>query len=138
MTRSNDEIIRTLIQEVEALKREQKRVAALVPLYSILSTNIPAQLTADQNNYDPGNYDVLFLSSNASRTITGISGGVTGRLLWINTFGANNVVLAHNSASSLAANRLSCHTAANITLTPRKAATLLYTGSIWNVIIHQA
>lgn len=136
MSGNQDEIIRRLIIDVEALKAEQKRQASLVPLYSILSTNLPAQLTADVNNYDPGNYDLLFMFSNASRTITGFSGGVAGRMLWINTYGSQNIVLAHNSASSLAANRISTHTAANITLTPRQAAVLVYTGSIWNLLMN--
>lgn len=134
----NDEIIKTLIQKVEALEREQKRLASLEPLFSILSSNFPAQITANQNDYDPGKADVLFLFSDASRNITGLTGGVTGRFLWINTYGANNIVLVHNSVLSQAANRLSCHTAANITLTPRKSAILTYTGVVWNVIFHQA
>lgn len=136
MSGANDEIIRTLIGKIENLEREQKRQASLLPLYSILSSNFPAQLTADQNNYDPGNADFLFLFSNASRNVTGLTGGVTGRLLWINTYGSQNIVLVHLSASSLAANRISTHTAANITLTPRQAAILIYTGANWSLFMN--
>lgn len=97
-----------------------------------LETFAPAQITADQNNYDAGSIGLVTLSSDASRTITGFSGGVNGKLKYILNTGANNIVLAHQSTSSSAANRIISPTGSNITLAQHKAATLLYEGVTHN------
>lgn len=105
------------------------------PAYPTRFENTPAQLTADQNNYDPGDYGSLRMSSDASRTITGISRGVTGRLLTIYNVGSNSIVIAHQSASSSAANRIITATAANVTLGANDSITLYYdsTDARWRV-----
>ena len=68
----------------------------------------PTQISADQNNYNPAGLaaaSVLRLSSDATRNITGLSGGTDGRLIIIENVGANAIVLKDASASSGAANR---------------------------------
>lgn len=97
----------------------------------------PAQITADQNDYTPtGLADavVLRLTSDASRTITGLGGGADGRVLMLANVGAQTITLADESASSLAANRFAL--AANLTLGADTAVTLLYdsTSSRWRLV----
>jgi hypothetical protein len=88
----------------------------------------PAQITADQNNYDPAAYDfetsVLRLTSNASRTISGIVDGVDGRVLTILNVGTNPIVLSNQNASSTATNRFAI--GANITIGPDQGLSLIY------------
>lgn len=77
----------------------------------------PAQITANQNNYNPdylGYAAVLRLSSDASRDITGILNGTDGREIVVLNVGSQNVVLKNASASSAAINRFSL--GADITL----------------------
>jgi len=96
----------------------------------------PAQLTADQNDYNPtglASASTVRLSSDASRQITGIAGGQDGRLLIIHNIGSNPIVLVDESASSAAANRLAL--AANVTLNADQSAVLQYdsTSSRWRL-----
>src|SRR4051812_45037042 len=69
----------------------------------------PAQITADQNNYSPASYDrhcgLLAINSDALRTITGIAGGSTDRVLFIVNIGSFKIVLSDANAASTAANR---------------------------------
>lgn len=68
-----------------------------------------AQISADQNNYAPAGYDkhcgLLEISSDAARTITGLTGGTTDRKLFIANKGSFNITLKDASGSSTAANR---------------------------------
>lgn len=90
------------------------------------SVSSPAQLTGNQNNYAIGSARVVRLSSDASRTITGFRGGVPNQELTLINVGAQNIVLAHQSGSSDAANRFLLEAGANLTLTPDDAVTLYY------------
>jgi parallel beta-helix repeat protein len=68
----------------------------------------PAQITADQNNYNPSELidaAVLRLDTDASRTLTGLAGGTDGRCMIIHNIGSNNLVFSEENASSTAANR---------------------------------
>lgn len=125
-----------LISEIDTSVRKMLATGILSkPLYPTLFEDTPAQLTADANNYDPGNHGSLRMSSNASRTITGIDGGVTARLLTILNVGSNNIVIAHQSASSSVENRIITATAANVTLGANDSITLYYdaTDERWRV-----
>lgn len=64
-----------------------------------------AALTANVNDMSIGNAEILRLSSDATRHITGMSGGVTGRRISLQNVGANPIVLDHQSVASLLANR---------------------------------
>ena len=97
----------------------------------------PAQLTANQNDYDPtGNAtsSVFRLTSDAPRDITGIAQGQDGRILIVHNVGANNIVLRDESLSSTAANRFAL--TADVTLTPDTVVMLQYdsTTSRWRMI----
>lgn len=85
-----------------------------------------AQITANQNDYELGIGSMFRLSSDASRTITGFHGGVSGEGMIIVNVGSNNIVLANQSASSGAINRIITGTGANITLSADDVALLFY------------
>lgn len=96
----------------------------------------PAQITADQNDYNPSGLasaSVLRLSSDASRNVTGLSGGGDGRIVSLVNAGANAIVLKDASASSSAGNRFSF--GADLTLTAKQSAVLWYdaTDSRWKL-----
>lgn len=101
---------------------------------SVLS---PSQITADQNNYAPTGHNtagVLRISTDATRNITGLSGGRAGRLVIVHNIGSNAAVLKDESASSTAANRFALN--ADVTLAADQAVWLWYdeTSSRWRVI----
>jgi hypothetical protein len=104
----------------------------------VLSGDIsPAQITVDQNNYAPTGFSTastLRLSTDASRTLTGLAGGADGRVILIHNIGAQDLVLADESASSTAANRFALNAA--VTIAADQTATLRYdaTSSRWRVI----
>lgn len=94
----------------------------------------PAQITADQNNYNPTGLSgatVLRLNSDAARNITGLSGGSDGRLLIVYNVGSFNIVLKDESSSSTAANRFALQ--ADVTIAPDVGVILQYdsTSSRW-------
>lgn len=87
----------------------------------------PSQITANQNNYNPTGLSTnseVRLSSDASRTITGIVGRDHGGILRIVNVGSNPIVLASDSASSLATNRISL--VSDVTLAANEVITLKY------------
>jgi hypothetical protein len=70
----------------------------------------PPQLTANVNDYSPSGFvdaAVLRLSSDTNRDITGLAGGVDGRIVMLMNVGGSRIVLRSESTSSVAANRLS-------------------------------
>ena len=96
----------------------------------------PAQITADQHNYNPAGLasaSTVRLTSDASRNITGLQGGLDGRLLLIHNVGTNAIVLKDESASSTAANRFALNS--DITLEADQCAVLQYdsTSSRWRM-----
>lgn len=100
----------------------------------------PSQITSDQNNYSvPVTGYFIRLSTDASRTLTGLvftGGGVgDGQVHLLVNVGANDLVLAHENASSTAGNRFLCSTGASITLSANQAADLIYdsTTARWRV-----
>lgn len=91
----------------------------------------PAQITADQNNYSPtdlASSSHLRLSTDASRTITGLAGGATGRIITIANVGSNDLVLASESASSTAANRF-LFAGGDLTVAADQTVALRYDGT---------
>lgn len=87
----------------------------------------PAQITADQNDYNPtglSTASVLRLNTDASRAITGLQGGADGRIIVIHNVGSNAIVLKDESASSTAANRFAL--SADVTLAADQSAALQY------------
>lgn len=77
--------------------------------FALAGAITPSQITADQNNYDPPNlanaFAVRLSGDSAFRTITGLAGGVGGRMLKLANFGANTLLLANQNAASNDSNR---------------------------------
>ncbi len=97
----------------------------------------PAQITADQNDYDPPDLaaaSVVQISADASRNISGLAGGAEGRCLTIINVGSQPVTLLDESASSSASNRLTLDV--DLTIAAKQAAILRYDGTAarWQAI----
>jgi len=101
----------------------------------------PSQVTADQNNYNPGGSSFFQRwNSDASRNITGLTftaAQVDGQVHQIWNVGSNNIVLQNENASSTAANRFTTSTGADLTLAAGKGAWAVYDGtsSRWRVCL---
>lgn len=68
----------------------------------------PSQITSNQNDYAPTGHADAFnfrLSSDAVRNITGLAGGVSGRIITLTNIGANAILLTDQDSLSSAANR---------------------------------
>jgi hypothetical protein len=98
----------------------------------------PAQITANQNNYNPANLStasVLRLSSNASRNITSLAGGTDGRVITLMNVGSFPIVLKNDDgATGTASNRFAL--TGDLTLAAKQSAMLMYdsTASRWRQI----
>jgi hypothetical protein len=90
----------------------------------------PAEITADQNNYAPTGHAAAFvlrLTADEARTITGLAGGVAGRMLLLCNVGAEPITLANADTDSSEANRFAL--ADDYTLEPGAACWLYYDGT---------
>lgn len=132
MPATNDTLLR-LLKDVSDIRSALRRTTANLPLFDIDNENSPAQITADQNNYVPGNYDVLRLSADALRNITGIAAGMKGRKLRIFNVGSYAIALVHQSGASLAANRFNFVNSSDFIIPPSGNVLLYYdsTQSKW-------
>jgi hypothetical protein len=97
----------------------------------------PTQIAANTNDYAPTGLSTasqLRLSTDASRTLTGLTGGAAGRILTLLNVGSFDLVLSDSDAGSSAANRFGF--GANITLAAKQAMALQYDGtsSLWRQI----
>jgi hypothetical protein len=92
--------------------------------YGATSTT-PAQITSDQNNYAVSGFSIFRLSTDASRTITGLVAEDNKYLTIINV-GANDLILANENASSTAVNRIITGTGGDVTYVTNAVAILWY------------
>jgi hypothetical protein len=98
----------------------------------------PAQLTADQNDYNPtglATASTIRLSGDSSfRTITGLAGGTDGRVILLHNINGNSILLANQSTASTAANRFDLG-GMDLTLLGGNLITLQYdsTSSRWRI-----
>lgn len=95
---------------------------------------ITASFGSSQNNYNPANLSqasLLVLSATAgSLALTGLAGGVEGRLLWLANGGSNSFTITAESASSTAANRFTT----GPTVSVDQVYLLVYLNSRWKVV----
>ncbi|MGE0604837.1 MAG: DUF2793 domain-containing protein [Xanthobacteraceae bacterium] len=87
----------------------------------------PAEIGADQNDYAPSGFagaSVLRLSTDATRSLTGLAGGAAGRVVIIQNIGGSPLRLKNENAASSAANRFAL--SADITLAANQCAVLRY------------
>ena len=103
----------------------------------VLLDTTPAQITADQNDYNPGTGSSFRLSTDAVWTITGFANGTDGRIIMFCNVGAFDLILAHQSLSSTAANRIITGIAADVTYPPNCCGIIKYdtTDDRWRVVI---
>lgn len=101
----------------------------------------PSQLTASVNNWQPTGYltaTAFRISADASGpwTVSGLQGGAEGRLVEFTNVGSNNILFAHNSGSSDAANRFLLSGAGTFTLTQFGSISFRYysTDNIWRQV----
>lgn len=126
----------------ELIKRYMKleqRLGGLVrsqPLFDVGNEDTPAQFTANQNNLTPGNYDILRLSSDTSRNLTGIADGRKGRILQLVNTGSNDIVIKHQDGSSTDINRFLVSGGTDMTLGAGQRASAYYdsTTQRWRVM----
>lgn len=99
----------------------------------------PTQLSADTDDWAPtglADATIIRTSTDASRTLTGLTGGAAGRLILLWNVGSNALVLSDQDASSTAANRFALEGAENATIAAGGARLLCYDGtaSRWRVV----
>jgi hypothetical protein len=91
------------------------------------------QITGDVNNYNPGGKSHnLFLSSDASRNITGLvfsDASLDGQEHYIWNNGGFDIVLVNESGSSTASNQFLTNTGSNITIPTKGVAVIVYDGT---------
>lgn len=97
----------------------------------------PSQITADQNNYNPtglSTANVVRLSTDADRNMTGLAAVTSGGLLLMFNIGSFPLVLVHDSGSSDPANRFSI--GANARINAGHGTVLWYDGtsSRWRIV----
>ena len=111
-----------------------KSISAGLSLLGILT---PAQITSDQNNYNPGvGYTIYRLTSDAARSITGWSASlhITFWVLNVNALGGPAITLVDNSSSSSTGSRFAF--GGNVTINPGEGAHLFYdiAASRWRLL----
>jgi len=94
-----------LLKDINDVRTALRRVTVNLPLYDINNENTPDQITVNQNNYVVGNYDVLRMSSDGNKIITGMKGGVKGRKLQVFNVGSSTLMFSHQNTDSDAENR---------------------------------
>jgi len=97
----------------------------VAPLYTATTLS---QIVSNVNNYVLGSTTVQRLSTDASRTITGFV-AATNAVKIICNVGSFDLVLAHDSGSSSAGNRILIQGGSSLTLTADDAAIFWYDGT---------
>jgi len=95
--------------------------------YTVIS---PTAIASQQNDYSPTSWsgaDIVRLTFTGSQTITGFSATATAvRKVIVNADSADTLTLAHESASSTAANRISCPNGVNLVIPFGGSVTIIY------------
>lgn len=99
----------------------------------IAGSSLTTTDTGTQNNYAPAGLSsatILRLNHASSLSITGISGGVDGRVLYLSNVGTGSVTLSLESSGSTAANRITgVATGSSVVITQPGYAVLIYDGA---------
>lgn len=98
----------------------------------------PNQITANTDNWNPTGLSaasVVRASTDTTRNLTGLVGGIDGRIITLMNIGSNDLILKHDSTST-AANRFYGPSSQDVTMTANSAAILQYdsTSSRWRII----
>lgn len=118
---------------------EKVTIGSIVGLARTNVVESPAEITANQNNYEPGaGKDIFRLTANAARNITGIVARNDGdAILLINVDSTDAITLKHASADSTDVNRILVPWESDYIMSAKGGAALLvYDGTTdrWRVI----
>lgn len=117
---------------------DDANAAAVIATLNADGVLTPSQITANQNDYNPTSLStshILRLSSDATRIITGLAGGVAGRVVILFNVGSFALHLANDDAGSAAANRIMVGPN-TMAIAPNESVRLWYDGtsSRWRVV----
>jgi hypothetical protein len=92
--------------------------------------------TGTTNDVNFGDVSLVRLTGASAQTITGISGGRDGEWLAIVNAGTTTATISNNAAGSLAANRITTGTGADLSLAAGASIDLVYdsSASLWRVV----
>jgi hypothetical protein len=127
---------------VESLMIDQASGNVTLPRgLSLTGVVSPAQMTANQNDYNPAGLasaSVLNLSSDAARSLSGLAGGSEGRVLVLLNVGSQPIILSNESGASTAANRFAL--GGDLAIGARQSAVVRYDGaaSRWYALVRPA
>lgn len=78
----------------------------------------------------------LYINAVGTVTVNGIDAGVDGMILYLICGSGTTLVLANENASAATSDRIATHTGANVTISGRGGATLIYEGSggRWRIV----
>ena len=132
ITRTGVYVNNTLTSTTGVDNRAWENTDGYVAWNSVVS---PTQITSNQDNYNPTGWTnggapagamIVRLTSDASRNVTSLAGGVSGRVAILMNIGAFNLVFpADDGSTGTAANRF----ATAFTITPGGAAIIVYDGT---------
>lgn len=88
-----------------------------------------SQITANQNNYVLGPEHNFRLSSDATRDITGISGGYDGKIITLYNIGPDRIRFTNQGAGSTATNRIITGTGTTYQMNPGESVQFKYDGT---------
>lgn len=118
---------------------QKVEIGSIVSLARTNTVESPAEITANQNNYEPGaGKDIFRLTADAARNITGIVARNDGdAILLINVDSTDAITLKHASSDSTDVNRILVPWEGDYVLSAKGGAALLvYDGTTdrWRVI----
>ncbi|MDP4219117.1 MAG: hypothetical protein Q8916_02460 [Bacteroidota bacterium] len=96
----------------------------------------PASLVANTNDYALSASNSYFrISSTGAINLTGITGGIAGRMITISNVGANTITLKSQQGSA-AANQFDLPAGADIIMGPKATVSLIYDGTLgfWEIV----
>lgn len=95
----------------------------------ILPPATPTTLGANANDYDAGLTVWARISASTTVSITGLLGGIDGRVLILTNVGAQTVTITNQDAASAAANRVITYNGLSIVLAQDGSVVLVYDGT---------
>lgn len=107
-------------------------------LFDTSTTLTPPQILSDQNDYAPTNglnAPLWRLSTDAARSLTGITAGYAGQFITIVNVGAFPLLLSDESASSAANNRIVCPQSVTWIVQPEASVSLYYDATLTRWVV---
>jgi len=118
---------------------ESELSVSIIPGEFFLSGEItPSTLTSNTDNWSPTGLSsaaAIRVATDASRNLTGLTGGSAGRMMVIHNIGSNDLVIKHDTTST-AANRFLCPNDTDLTLQKDASIILRYDSNSarWRVV----